>query len=662
MDHKSSDRRFLLNQRSHKNNASQTGKQFGLATICLLSLSSGSCLMAADPAPPPKSPGETPSPKPATTNAVPAPPVFNVRGYEITGNTLLSYAMMEPIFIKYVGTNIGITEIKSALSEFQLAYRTRGWATVKVTLPQQSITNGLVKVNVLEGRLAEINVSKNRYFSSNNVMRTLPSLKTNMILNSVVFQEELDRANNASRDRQIFPEVGPGPVTNTSSLFLLVKERIPLHGRLELNNASTPSTPELRVNANLAYNNLWQLDHSVGIQYGFSPQEMKTGDQWAWYDDPLIANYSAFYRMPLANPESVADRTSSNPTAFGYNEGTRKFTLPPSTGLPELNFYGSRSTIDTGVEVGDPVEKFSSDARTITQQDSSEDLTITENLGHRLSKPLREWHGIRSVLSGGVDWKSYDITSFATNTFIFTEHLIDDNGKPFDRVTAVPYTVPTSHQSIQYLPFSLRLDGSRPDYAGASSSIGFSLGWSGNFFPNLLASSQDFESVAGSTEANGHYQIVTASLSRDQYIGTNGWNFLVRADGKWANQPLISNEQYGIGGMAAGVRGYHEGESFGDTGWRVVFEPHTPGVNLGMVDGTKPMIVRGLAFMDYGQTFLLNPDSVAPRQNLWGTGFGFSGSIGHNWDARVSIAWPFISTPTTTAGKFHVYFGIGAQF
>src|SRR5260221_1859592 len=130
--------------------------------------------------------------------------------------------------------------------------------------------------------------------------------------------------------------------------------------------------------------------------------------------------------MPLANPESVADRTSSNPTAFGYNEGTRKFTLPPSTGLPELNFYASRSTIDTGVEVGEPVEKFSSDARTITQVDSSEDLTITENLGLRLSKPLKEWHGIRSVLSGGLDWQSYDITSFATNTFIFTEHLLDD--------------------------------------------------------------------------------------------------------------------------------------------------------------------------------------------------------------------------------------------
>ena len=34
----------------------------------------------------------------------------------------------------------------------------------------------------------------NRWFSSNNVMRALPDLRTNILLNAKIFQRELDAA------------------------------------------------------------------------------------------------------------------------------------------------------------------------------------------------------------------------------------------------------------------------------------------------------------------------------------------------------------------------------------------------------------------------------------------------------------------------------------
>src|SRR5579859_2209871 len=132
-------------------------------------------------------PAETPAATAATnanaavkTNATPH---FAVRGYEIHGDTLLSTETLRSILAKYTGTNISLAEITSAASDLQLAYRARGYPTVSVTLPQQQITNGLVKIRVFEGRLAEIEVSKNRYFSSNNMMRALPTLQTNIMLN-----------------------------------------------------------------------------------------------------------------------------------------------------------------------------------------------------------------------------------------------------------------------------------------------------------------------------------------------------------------------------------------------------------------------------------------------------------------------------------------------
>jgi hemolysin activation/secretion protein len=134
------------------------------------------------------------------------------------------------------GTNTSFDGIRAAMIELQKAYRERGYVTVSVGLPQQKLTNATVKVKVTEGRLAAINVTGNRYFSSNNVMRSLPSLQTNMLLNSQVLQRELDNAN-ASRDRQIYPVIGPGPEPDTSELTLKVKDQLPLHARLELNNS-----------------------------------------------------------------------------------------------------------------------------------------------------------------------------------------------------------------------------------------------------------------------------------------------------------------------------------------------------------------------------------------------------------------------------------------
>jgi hemolysin activation/secretion protein len=174
-----------------------------------------------------------------------------------------------------------------------------------------------------------------------------------MMLNSHVFQRELDLAN-ASRDRQIYPVIGPGLEPGTSELTLKVKDRFPLHARMEVNNQATPNTPDLRANFYAQYDNLWDMEHQVGLQYSYVFQQFKTEEQYNWtpFDAPLIANYSAYYRMPLGRIVSTQERIDANPGRFGYNEVTHQFNLPPPSGRAELNFFASRSTTDTGVQKG----------------------------------------------------------------------------------------------------------------------------------------------------------------------------------------------------------------------------------------------------------------------------------------------------------------------
>jgi len=606
----------------------------------------------------------SPSSTPAATNAGPR---FRVDKYLIMGDSILPPQVVSRILTNVpnaFGTNVTFEGIQAALGDLQMAYRERGYVTVSVGLPPQKLTNGVVKVKVTEAPLAAITVTGNRWYSTENVLRAVPGLRTNMLLNSHVFQRELDVAN-ASRDRQIYPVIGPGPEPGTSALTLKVKDQFPLHGRTELNNQSTPGTPQLRENSSVQYNNLWNQDHQVGLQYSFTPEQWKANDYYnkTPLDSPLIANYSGYYRIPLTSASSVEREVQGNPAIFGYNETTRKFNLPPSTSRPELNLYASRSTSETGVKNGpSTIVVDNPPGLVITSQDSGDNLTLNSGLGGRLSLPLRPIAGVSSTLSAGLDYKSYESASYNTNNFYAVSVYKDTSGNYITNTAATHSGQPTRYSTVNYLPLNLGLNSSVPDSLGITF-FNATL----NFNPFTAGSGNAaFSQNSYSTNARANYVTLLSGLSRDQELG-QGWTLRMHADGQWASTPLISNEQFALGGMS-GVRGYSEGEVYGDTGWRLTLEPRTPQVNIGMVDGDIPFWVRGLAFVDYGQVYRLDasPGSTANEVSLLGVGGGVTANIGSHLDARLTLAWPLLTDTASpagaSAGSLIVYFGLGAQF
>jgi len=598
-----------------------------------------------------------PTPHPAPVNTGPH---FTVSQYVVLGNTVLSPSAIGKALVHVdgaYGTNVSIDGIRAAATALQTAYNERGYVTVAVSLPQQKLTNGVVKMQVTEGRLAAIEVKGNHYFSSNNVMRSLPGLHTNMILNSLVFQGQLNQAN-ASQDRQIYPRIGPGPEPGTSDLTLLVKDRFPFHAKVELNNESSPGTPDLRVNSSAVYNNLWQQENALGLQYSFSPEEYKSGSQWNFYDLPLVANYSGFYRMPLGGPASVADAMDSHPGTFGYDEATHKFNLPPASGQPDLTLFASRSTIDTGVENLSSSEIYNvPGVRQVFQDNYQQDLTENNDLGFRLGAPLQAEENFHADFSAGLDFKTYQVTSYKTNNFLFNEITVGPTGIPNPPITStVASPVPLTVRSLQYVPLSARYNASLRDPMGMNT---FGLGVSGNVA--YTGAFTNWQNVASSQKANGHYVTLTPSYTRTFELVTN-WVTTVRSDGQWATQPLISNEQFGAGGVNS-VRGYQEGQVFGDCGWHVTLEQQTPPHVAGYVHGREPLTFRGTIYTDYADTYLLDPQGRPGSTALWGTGFGVVASVGSQWQARFLFSEPLLSVAGgTEAYEPFFNFALTAQF
>lgn len=579
---------------------------------------------------------------------------LEVRRFEVSGNTLLTPEVVDRILAPAIGTNITIPQLQKTLGELQLAYRERGWATVSVGLPQQQITNALVKVRVVEGTLTDVQITGNRHFSSNNIIAALPSLKTNALLNSKVFQRELDIANQ-NRDRQIYPVLGPGPEPGTSALTLKVKDRLPVHGRVEVNNVTMAKAPEWRVNSSLSYNNLWQREHQVGLNYSFSPERFSepTPDPDFLFNRPLIASYGAYYRMPFGDPESVEDALRRS-QAYGFDEATRQFRLPPAGSRSDVYFFGNAAKLDTGVQFGPSRVVSQSAGASITAQDTGRNLVAIESAGARMNLPFALSDTRRLSVSWGLEARRLGLESFNTNNFTFTATYTNSQGTQTLRSdSASPQ--PARRQEFMGVPLTAGLDFSQTDKSG-SSSAGLALTY------NLAGSGADYDAIAYSPVGGAHFGKAALSLIREQRL-PGGYSALLRSGGQIATGPLLFNEQFAVGGMNT-VRGYFEGDSVADAGWNLSGEIRTPqwAVRVPVADTQAPAWLRGLVFMDFGQVYPMVREALVNRRDLWSAGVGVSASLNNTLDLKVTVGWPLIDSVNSQRGEPRANLSVGGQF
>jgi len=62
---------------------------------------------------------------------------------------------------------------------------------------------------------------------------------------------------------------------------LKVKDELPLHGSLDVNDRYSIGTSHLRLSAMLRYDNLWQKEHSLSVQYQGSPEKPSEVKVWS---------------------------------------------------------------------------------------------------------------------------------------------------------------------------------------------------------------------------------------------------------------------------------------------------------------------------------------------------------------------------------------------
>jgi hemolysin activation/secretion protein len=240
----------------------------------------------------------SPAAMPATPKTVepPAPAEpdntgFLIKEFIVEGSTLLPQMKIDEVLGKYKGPGKQLADLERARAELEKAYQALGYPTIIVSIPEQTVEEGTVLLQVIEGRLYDIRVTGNRYYPRWQVLDKLPSIRVGKLLQEKELIKELD-AVNANPDLKVTPILKAGTVPGTVDLELKVKDRLPLHVRLTGDNKGPFTTPANRLTAEVSYSNLWQADHILSVQ------TTQTPTHWG-----AVQGYSGTYVAPIAGPQ-----------------------------------------------------------------------------------------------------------------------------------------------------------------------------------------------------------------------------------------------------------------------------------------------------------------------------------------------------------------------
>ncbi|HXK21508.1 MAG TPA: POTRA domain-containing protein [Myxococcota bacterium] len=538
-------------------------------------------------------------------------PKFEIRSFEVRGNTLLAPSQIDAALAQFEGKDKSIDDVQASRDALQNLYSREGFITVAVTIPQQTVAEGTIRLQVIEARLGKVEIENPgvHWYSDDDVAERTPHLRPGAILRREDVTSDLIRAN-TSPDLQVRPVMKPGSEPETVDLTLSVEDRIPLHATVEIDNDRPPGSPDTRAQAQVSYLNLWDLGHEGSFFYqtavSSSPEDVKIYGGTYRAPMPWSDRQSLFYYIVKSDTTSeVVGAAGISLFGKGLNMGLRYQVALPD--LPEVPWF--HHSVSLGID----------------RKDVENDLTEQPQPGEpppdTIVTPIT-YLPLSLAYSMSVD-TSQSQTYLQTGLYAIQSGWVSGGSrKDFqaNRGGDVPGNPVDGNLEIVRLNFNQLVR-----------------------VPALLQ-----------TLAAGRFIALPEPVSSS--FGDD-WTLQLTARGQWASEPLISTEQYAAGGLDS-VRGYFQSKRFGDNAVNTQLELRTPFWTPDWSGRPLPTRFQLIGYFDAAQLYTNHPgEGQNSVYDLQGIGVGLQASLFDRVTARLYASDPLIDSSQDPRFNFEVSAG-----
>ena len=189
-----------------------------------------------------------------------------VREIEIEGNTVVASEVLRDIAKPYEGRALTFADLENLRDQLTLAYVKRGFATSGASLPDQTLHDGVLRVQIVEGRLGEIDVDVRGRFRPSYFRSRLAHANSG-VLNVDTLQQQLQLFLQNPQITSLEANLEPSSTRGISQLKLVVEEAPFYDLAADFDNYRSPVIGSLGGTARTQLNNLIGVGDAVYARF-----------------------------------------------------------------------------------------------------------------------------------------------------------------------------------------------------------------------------------------------------------------------------------------------------------------------------------------------------------------------------------------------------------
>lgn len=212
------------------------------------------------PAPQPsvEPPQVPPTVKPQPPSPVPQPlpnTIIQVQKIQVVGSTILSQDEINALIKPFEGRSSTLEQLKQIADKITEIYLNRGYITSRAVLPPQTLTAGVVQIQVIEGKLSRIEVEGNKRVHKNYI-RSRIRLGAKIPLSTASLEDQLRLLRVDPLFDNVEASLRAGDNEGESILIVRVSEANPFQSSFSFDNYSPPSVGSERLGVSLRHRNI----------------------------------------------------------------------------------------------------------------------------------------------------------------------------------------------------------------------------------------------------------------------------------------------------------------------------------------------------------------------------------------------------------------------
>ena len=282
---------------------------------------------------------------------------------ETNPSDILSLEEVEGITRKYEGREVSIRDLFEAVREINRLYAAKGFIAARAILPPQKVERGVIRIELVEGRIGKILIKGNEHTKESFFTNRL-SLKSGDLVRVDRLERDLVFLNSTS-DVETRAELGAGETPGTTDLTLKVQEPGNYQATLFSDNAGSDTVGLYRFGLMLGSSSLLGYRDRLNLNAYFTKHRGTVAGS-ASYNVPvgtlgtrLDLSYSYNRIKVISGPYEVLDISGESPDlGFDLNH---PFIAGPAFRLNGFTgFHYSKSTTEF-----DGVRLYETEVRTV---------------------------------------------------------------------------------------------------------------------------------------------------------------------------------------------------------------------------------------------------------------------------------------------------------